>query len=68
MSHLSPRKELIVRLHYGIGGARAHTLQEIGKILNLTRERVRQLEKLAMASLSLYIRTAHKEPCRPIPG
>jgi RNA polymerase primary sigma factor len=41
---LPPRQALIMRMRYGIGFSTEYNLEEIGKVLNLTRERVRQLE------------------------
>ncbi len=41
---LPPRQALIMRMRYGIGFSFEHNLEEIGRVLNLTRERVRQLE------------------------
>jgi RNA polymerase primary sigma factor len=41
---LPERQRLILRMRYGIGFSTEHNLEEIGRILNLTRERVRQLE------------------------
>jgi RNA polymerase primary sigma factor len=49
---LTPREEEIVRLRFGIGQNTTYTLDEIGKIFNLTRERIRQIEKAALAKLS----------------
>lgn len=44
LSELPPRTAIILKLRYGIGYERAHTLDEIGKKLGVTRERVRQIE------------------------
>jgi len=48
---LSPREQLILRLRYGLAGENEHTLEQIGKILHLSRERVRQLEARALKRL-----------------
>jgi RNA polymerase primary sigma factor len=48
---LSPREEKIVRLRYGIGTDRPATLEETGRHVGLSRERVRQLEALALRKL-----------------
>jgi RNA polymerase primary sigma factor len=48
---LSPREEKILRLRYGIDGESEHTLEEIGKIFNVSRERIRQIEKKALNRL-----------------
>ena len=48
---LPEREALIVRMRFGLYDGRAHTLDEIGGQLGLTRERIRQLEKLALAKL-----------------
>jgi RNA polymerase primary sigma factor len=48
---LSRREEKVIRLRFGIGCARAHTLEEIGQELDLTRERIRQIEDQAFRQL-----------------
>jgi RNA polymerase primary sigma factor len=48
---LPPRQQLIVRMRFGIGFNSEYNLEEIGKVLNLTRERVRQLEVEALRRL-----------------
>ena len=52
MVHLDPREREVIRLRYGIGVENALTLREIGERLNLTRERVRQLERVARRKLT----------------
>jgi RNA polymerase sigma factor (sigma-70 family) len=51
IDHLPDREALIVRMRFGLYDGRAHTLDEVGRHLGLTRERIRQLEKLALAKL-----------------
>jgi RNA polymerase primary sigma factor len=48
---LPPKDERVIKLRFGIGGGRDHTLEEVGKRLFLTRERVRQIEVSALRKL-----------------
>jgi RNA polymerase primary sigma factor len=48
---LSARDERVIRLRFGIGCQRKHTLEEIGREFNLTRERIRQIEARALRRL-----------------
>ena len=48
---LSDRKEKIIRLRFGIGEKAEYTLEEIGKRFNVSRERIRQIEKKALNRL-----------------
>jgi RNA polymerase primary sigma factor len=49
---LSASEERVLRMRFGIGFEREHTLQEIGKAFELTRERIRQIEAKALQTLS----------------
>ena len=51
LSHLTAREALIVRWRYGLDADEPQTLQAIGDVLGLSRERVRQLEQQAFAKL-----------------
>ena len=48
---LTPREAKIIRMRFGVGGGRRHTLDEIGNAFTLTRERIRQIESKALAKL-----------------
>jgi RNA polymerase sigma factor (sigma-70 family) len=49
---LNPREEQILRLRFGIDQHSTYTLDEIGRKFNLTRERIRQIEKAALGKLA----------------
>jgi len=51
LSKLKPREETIIRMRFGIGHDVSRTLEQIGGRLRLSRERVRQIESLALAKL-----------------
>ncbi|MEV4101071.1 RNA polymerase sigma factor [Nonomuraea sp. NPDC049649] len=51
LSNLSPREAKIMALRFGLIDGKPHTLDEIGKHLGLTRERIRQLEKESLSKL-----------------
>jgi RNA polymerase primary sigma factor len=52
LSKLTPREEEIIRLRFGIDQDTTYTLDEIGKRFNLTRERIRQIERSALQKLA----------------
>jgi RNA polymerase primary sigma factor len=51
LSILTPRERSVITLRYGIGDGRSRTLLEVGKELGISRERVRQLEVVALMKL-----------------
>ena len=53
LSFLTPREEQIIRMRFGIDRPEVHTLEEVGKALDLTRERIRQIESKALKKLLL---------------
>jgi RNA polymerase primary sigma factor len=48
---LSPREEKIIRLRFGIEDGSEHTLEEVGQVFSVTRERIRQIEARALRKL-----------------
>jgi RNA polymerase primary sigma factor len=51
LAHLTPREQRILRMRFGIGGTTDHTLEEVGKVFGVTRERIRQIEAKALGKL-----------------
>jgi len=56
LSTLTPREEKVLRLRFGIGERADHTLEEVGKDFDVTRERIRQIEAKALRKLRHPIR------------
>jgi RNA polymerase primary sigma factor len=48
---LTPKEEKVIKMRFGIGMERDHTLEEVGRHLSITRERVRQIEAKALRKL-----------------
>jgi RNA polymerase primary sigma factor len=62
MQELNHREREILRLRFGLADGYAYTLEEVGKIFSVTRERVRQIESKAVRKLQQPYR------CRPLVG
>lgn len=48
---LTPREEQVLRLRFGLDDGRTRTLEEVGKVFNITRERIRQIEAKALRKM-----------------
>ena len=51
MKSLNEREQMIIKLRFGIDDGRSRTLEEVGKVYNVTRERIRQIEEKALQKL-----------------
>ena len=51
ISTLSEREQKIIKMRFGIGGGKTHTLEEVGNEFSVTRERIRQIEAKALSKL-----------------
>jgi RNA polymerase primary sigma factor len=51
LGSLTPKEEMVIKMRFGIGAERDHTLEEVGRHLSITRERVRQIEAKALRKL-----------------
>jgi len=49
---LTPRELEVLKCRYGLDGVRAHTLEEVGRIFGVSRERIRQVERTALGKLA----------------
>jgi len=58
LSELTPREEQVLRKRFGIGEKSDHTLEEVGKLFNVTRERIRQIEAKALRKLRHPVRSS----------
>ena len=51
MQILTEREQMILKLRFGFDDGRPRTLEEVGKVYNVTRERIRQIEEKALRKL-----------------
>jgi len=61
LTTLEPRDAKVLRLYFGLEGEREHTLEEIGNMLGVTRERIRQLRDRALRRLREGVKGAALE-------
>jgi len=59
LGHLKPRERDVIELRFGLGREEPQTLEDVGRRLKLSRERVRQIEARAKQKLSQLARTRH---------
>ena len=62
LNSLSPREELVLRMRFGVGEGSEHTLEEVGRSFNVTRERIRQIESKALRKLRHPSRSTKLRP------
>jgi RNA polymerase sigma factor (sigma-70 family) len=60
IDNLPPREGQVIKLRFGFIGGRAHTLEEIGQMYGVTRERIRQLECRGLKKLRWRIMVKNK--------
>ncbi|MBU1040699.1 MAG: RNA polymerase sigma factor RpoD [Proteobacteria bacterium] len=58
LADLTPREEQVLRKRFGIGEKSDHTLEEVGKLFNVTRERIRQIEAKALRKMRHPVRSS----------
>jgi RNA polymerase primary sigma factor len=61
VKHLDPREATILRFRFGLDGGTEKTLEEVGAKFNVTRERVRQIQNLALRKLRKMIEKLEAE-------
>jgi RNA polymerase sigma factor (sigma-70 family) len=66
LKELPRRQRIILSMRHGIDYPRECTLDEIGDALGLSRERIRQVEKAAVASVRQWIEEHRSDLARPV--
>ena len=64
MEILTEREQMILKLRFGFDDGRPRTLEEVGKVYNVTRERIRQIEEKALRKLKHPNRKSRLEAYR----
>lgn len=59
LDSLNPREKQVIRWRFGLEDGRMKTLQEIGELMGVSRERIRQIESCAFRKLKNKRRTKH---------
>jgi RNA polymerase primary sigma factor len=61
IDELEPREAEIIRLRFGLNGDKGKTLEEVGEMFNITRERVRQLQNMALTRMRKALITKERQ-------
>jgi len=59
---LTPREEMIISMRFGLDGNGEHTLEEVGKVFSVSRDRIRQIEAKGLRKLRHPARMKHLRP------
>ena len=51
IADLTPREQKILEMRFGLNDGVLHTLEEVGKVFNVTRERIRQIEAKSLEKI-----------------
>lgn len=51
MQQLKPREQVVLQLRYGLGGKECHSLSQVGEVLDVSKERIRQIQESALQKL-----------------
>ena len=62
LSTLKPGEQQVIKMRFGMGNGREHSLEEVGQNLAVTRERTRQIEDKALRTLRLASRRGRLRP------
>ncbi len=59
LKSLTAREEAIIRMRFGMDDGAERTLEEVGRVFAVTRERIRQIEAKALRKLRHPLRSGH---------
>ena len=51
MQRLKPREQVVLQLRFGLGGKECHSLSQVSKVLDVSKERIRQIQEGALEKL-----------------
>lgn len=60
VNSLSPRESMVIEYRFGLNGRNLHTLEDLGKMISVTRERVRQIQNIALQKLRWMIKNRER--------